>query len=347
MPVGAEPTKPEIEAAEWLVLLDSASVPHSEIERFQAWLGASEENKAAYAAVSSTWDKLGPVLASMPREVVQGGPIPANDRGPDTVGARVAAGRRNWTLPAIAAAAFVAALVLVPLPDFSLFQPSTAYATQVREIRTIALADGTRAQLSPLAQMRVAYDGRARRIWLKQGVAYFEVAPDARPFLVSTRFGEVRSMARAFVVRVEGSSAVVTVLDGALSVSGDQGSSLLARFAAHPPVRVLRAGDEAMLGARAPSVEHVAASVVQNRLAWRDGHVALDHARLEDAALEVTRFSGARFVFADPGLGDVRVSGYFDGGDVDAFVAALRRNFGLETERRDDTIILRSRRPSQ
>src|SRR5262249_20645803 len=150
------------------VLLDTASVPLSEIERFQAWLAASEENKAAYAAISSTWDQLGSVLASMPREALQELAPPANDRGRGKTGGLgvLGASRNRWVLGA-AVATVAAVLLLAPLPDLSIFQPSTAYATQVREIRTVVLADGTRAQLSPLADMRVAYSAGARRVWLK------------------------------------------------------------------------------------------------------------------------------------------------------------------------------------
>ncbi len=190
--------------------------------------------------------------------------------------------------------------------------------------------------------MRASFDTSARRVVLKSGVAYFELAADPRPFIVRTSFGEVRAQGRAFVVRVDAGEAVVTVLDGTLVASSSRGASLLASLLPRPASQTVRTGDEALLARNAgPGVIHVATSALPNRLAWRDGHVALDRARLEDAALEVTRFSGVRFTFTDPVLGDVRVSGYFDGGDVDAFVAALRLNFGIAAERSSEAIVLR------
>jgi transmembrane sensor len=339
-----EPTRAEREASEWLVMLDSPGVPQAEIERFQAWLAASDENKAAYAAMSSTWDKLGPVLASLHRE-----PSPlsaANDRdGP--IAARRSPRGMQWATGAIGAAVLAFALVFAPLPDFSDLQPSTAYATEVREVRTIDLADRSSMQLSPLAAARISLNGRERRVRLARGVAYFQVADDPRPFVVSTRFGDVVAHARAFVVRIDASEAVVTVLDGTAFVEAPRGGSLLARLISKP-AREVQQGQEAMLNAHVRDVEALDAEGVAARLAWRDGHIALSQARLEDAALEVTRFSGVRFVFAHPALAELRVSGYFDGGDVGAFLRALNANLGVAAAHNGDeiTLSLKNRRDS-
>jgi transmembrane sensor len=255
----------------------------------------------------------------------------------------------------IAAAVALLALLVMPLPLLSPFAPSTAYATSVRQMRTVTIAQGVRVELSPLAVLRVENVGREQRALLQSGVGYFEIAPGSAPFVVVTRFGDIRGGAipggaiqggaspggaGAFVVRIDENGAVVTVLAGTVGAFPQHGHSLLARLAAQAsrPLPVAAGHELALAGAQAPIA--LAHEAVSERLAWREGHVALDHARLGDAALEVTRFSGVRFEFADPALAEVRVSGYFSGGDVEAFCAALRANFAMIATRDGSAIRL-------
>lgn len=331
MPVGPEPTRAESEASEWLVLLDSPAVPQHEIERFQAWLAASDENKRAWAEVSQTWDKLGPILASLPPEALRARVADNDNASPGTSASRLA----RWAAPAALAAAIAVIALFIPIP-----RPETApenavsYVTQVRDLRTLSLDDGSTIELSPLAEARVAFSAAERRVELTRGTALFEVTPDRdRPFIVATPYGEVRVVGTAFAVRIGQENATASVVRGIVEGAPRQGASLWARLTPAPTPAIAHADEEIRLGRRDAEVVELDAVEVEQRLAWREGKVAADNVSLREAAEEVTRFSGVAFEFADQRLARERVTLFIDGSDVGEFLTLLETNLGIGAER--------------
>lgn len=346
MPVGPEPTRAESEASEWLVLLDSPAVPQHEIERFQAWLAASEENKRAWSSVSQTWDKLGPILASLPPEALA--PRAARSADNDNLHPGARAQKLVRLAAPIAIVAAVAAVVLFapmlrntapPAPD------AVSYATQARDMRTLSLQDGSTVELSPLAEARVAFSARERRIELNRGTALFDVAAAERPFIVATPFGEVRVVGTAFAVRVGEQSATTSVVRGVVEGAPARGETLWARMTSSSASVTARADEEIRLVRGEAQLVELDAAEVERRLAWREGKVAADNISLREAALEVTRFSGVTFEFADESLARERVTLFVDGSDVDEFLALLSANLGVNGERIGENRIRLSARP--
>ncbi len=333
MAVGPEPTRAESEASEWLVLLDSPAVPQHEIERFQAWLGASDENKRAWAEVSQTWDKLGPILASLPPEALAApaGHAAHNDNVSPDAGLRKFA---RLALPVAVAAAAVVAL-FAPLPNTVQPAPdAVSYATQARDARTLSLQDGSTIEFSPLAEARVAFSERERRVELDRGTAMFDVAADAdRPFIVATPFGEVRVVGTAFAVRVGEESATTSVVRGVVEGAPARGATLWARMTSSPALVRARADEEIRLARGEAQLLELDAEEVEQRLAWREGKVAAYNVSLREAAEEVTRFSGVTFEFADQRLARERVTLFIDGSDVSEFLTLLETNLGVRAER--------------
>jgi transmembrane sensor len=321
-----QPTEAEREASAWLVMLDSPAVPHADIVRFQTWLAASAENKRAWEGVCETWDQLGGVLAA----------LPANDRAPPPA---TAASPSHHALPRLdprlwaplAASALIGVLLFAPVLQL-LPGPAYAqsYATEARALETIALPDGSSVELSPLARLDTNINGDERRVRLRDGTAAFVVTHDpARPFIIETPHGEVRVLGTRFVVRVGNHGATATILEGAVSAIGPEPSSLWGRLTTSRPPLSAGANDEISFTSDGVVVRSLAPTAVASRLAWREGMVSLDNATLADACREVTRFSGIEFGLADRELADIRVSGYFDGADVGAFVTLLTGNFDI------------------
>ncbi|MBX9746653.1 MAG: hypothetical protein K2X34_07110, partial [Hyphomonadaceae bacterium] len=103
------------------------------------------------------------------------------------------------------------------------------------------------------------------------------------------------------------------------------------------------ADQEIELAGGAPTVSVLAPDALDRRLVWRERMVALDGQSLREAAAEMTRFSGARFAFADTATAQVRLAGYVAGDDVEAFLGLLENNVGVSADRRaDGVIVLRS-----
>jgi len=318
-----EPTQAELEAANWLVVLDEPRVSRQDIDAFQAWLAADETHKRAYDAVSATADKIDAVLAIEP------------------VGHEI--GRRRARVPvrpiamaALSAAAALALFVISPLSTLR-DEAGAVYATAPERERLVRLSDGTTIEMAPGARLRASLEGDERHVDFEEGVALFNVAHDAsRPFVVTTKFGDIRVLGTSFVVRLGPDAAITTVLSGRVEARREMLFS--------PDNSVAASADQEIeLGGGAPTVSVLARDALDRRLVWRERMVALDGQSLREAAAEMTRFSGARFAFADTATAQVRLAGYVAGDDVEAFLGLLENNVGVSADRRaDGVIVLRS-----
>jgi transmembrane sensor len=318
-----EPTQAELEAAHWLVVLDGPRVSRQDIDAFQTWLAADETHKRAYDAVSATADKIDAVLATEPvtHEI-------------DHRRTRVPV--RPIAMAALSAAAALALFVISPLSPLR-DEPGAAYATAPEQERLVRLSDGTTIEMAPGARLRASLEGDERRVRFEEGVALFNVAHDAsRPFVVMTKFGEIRVLGTSFVVRLGPDGAITTVLSGRVEARREMLFS--------PDNSVAASADQEIeLGGGAPTVSVLAPEALDRRLVWRERMVALDGQSLREAAAEVTRFSGVRFAFADTATAQVRLAGYVAGDDVEAFLGLLENNVGVSADRRaDGVIVLRS-----
>src|SRR5262249_22327407 len=93
-------------------------------------------------------------------------------------------------------------------------------ATGIGEQRTITLEDGTRVELNTSSELRVRYDEHTRKVILKAGEAYFDVAQQLqRPFIVAAGKQQVVALGTAFMVRRDYDSITVTLLDGRVAVT--------------------------------------------------------------------------------------------------------------------------------
>lgn len=293
----------ERDASRWIALLEGEDVTLKDHKRFRAWLAKSELNRQSYEAVSRTWDKL-----DLARGRVK---IPANDEAPEP-------NRRRVLVALGLGGVAIAAGLSAPL----LFPQGEVYASTIAQHRTVALPDGGKVTLSADTRVRVAYSDDTRLVHLERGEALFEVVPDpSRPFVMKTKFGEVRTLGTSFVTRLTSDNARTTVLSGAVETR-ERGSDAPQR---------LSANEEIILGS--DSVERIVlnADTAARRVAWRDGMLSFDGETLFEAAAEVERQTGQRFVIVDDELQDLRIGGYIRA-DKDAFVDMLADTFDIAAE---------------
>lgn len=317
-------TEVELEAAHWIAVLDSPAISSTEMARFHDWLAADEKHKRAYEALVTTSDKIDAFLAAET-------PAPRQAPPQHRLTKRV-----FLTGGAIAAAATGA--VLLGRPLFNLAGGEVFDATGGRS-HSVALSDGTRIELAPGARIQATLTTAVRSIRFEEGVALFNVAHDAeRPFIVSTRYGDIRALGTEFVVRLGEDRAIATVLSGRVEAR----RPTLFPNTQTPPDAVCAARAEIVLQRDSVSVSSLQTDGLERRLIWRDRMVALDDQSLRDAAAEIEGFTGVRFVFRDAATADIRLSGYIEGDDVDGFIALLAANAGVEAERRADGVIVLS-----
>src|SRR5690606_20513701 len=94
------------------------------------------------------------------------------------------------------------------------------YASNVGEVRRIALDDGSYMLLNTDSLAVIQFSEARRDVRLEKGEALFEVAKDPqRPFVVNAGDLTVKAVGTAFVVRREDSSVEVTVTEGVVEVA--------------------------------------------------------------------------------------------------------------------------------
>lgn len=308
-------------AAAWAVRLSDPHLSDADRAAFEAWRAASPAHDAAFEREAATWDRFDRLRALRPAD-----PEPDPDLlAPAPVRAQP---MMRW------AAAIAGAMVLSGIGVWSV-AGAPAYATAVGERRLVVLEDGTKVELNTNSRIVVRYRRGERQVKLVRGEALFEVAKDARPFVVTARDRTVEADSAAFNVRIQPKAVQVIVAKGDVDVAE---SSL---FGGPQDEAQLHAGVVGLYGEGGGVAQPIAAKRIDQALAWRHGEIALNGQTLENAVAEFNRYSKDReLVVADPAISGLRLGGYFRVDDMDGFVRALQTTFPVKATTGGDTIYL-------
>ncbi len=284
------------DAARWFARAHSGEWDAAQEQARADWLAADPRHAYEYRMLESIWqaaDSVAPerlrALAEPPRRTAH-------------------AGRR-------AALALSLGAAIVAVGGWALWPRGagwTEYQTQVGELRSVALPDGSRAELNSNSRIRVRFDDTERRVALVEGEALFSVEKNAaRPFVVDAGLGTAVVTGTRFDVRRDAEQVRVLVESGSVKVAG-------ARDAAAVPVE---AGQGVRIGA-AGQADRVEPVDVAATLAWRGGQIRFSNTDLASAAREVSRYRPHPVVLA-PGIEHLTVTSVFQTRDTDAFLTAL------------------------
>ncbi len=308
------------EAAHWVVKFDGVDFNARDVRAFRRWLAKSPEHRAAFEVASRAWNQLD-LLSRL-----DAFPLPAADDAPSL--------NRRRAL----AAGLGAGVVGVGVAGYVLLAggAAEAYETGIGEQREISLADGSRVLLNASSRLEAHIRRDRREARLLAGEALFDIAESAAGvFSITTPNGAIEAASGEILVKLLPEGARVALMsNGARAVRRTWlgGSS---------PI-VADASSEIVFAREAVEVDAVSADQLARRLSWREGMLAFDNTTLAEAAADVTRQSGVRFVFADPALGELRIGGFIRADDLDAFLALLRNNLAINSERRGEEIVLSS-----
>jgi transmembrane sensor len=190
---------------------------------------------------------------------------------------------------------------------------TSAVATIAAHRETLALLDGSSAELNASTGVRTDFRYGRRIVHLDRGEAFFSVAKDAaHPFFVETPAGKVRVTGTKFNVRLEENGAAeVTLLEGTVVFERDDSS---ARRAELTPGQQF---DSARVG-----VLTLTSSDLENVTAWRQGRLAFDGLTLAEVAARLSAFHGVH-IDVDPAAAGFRPGGSFPVDNLPAILHAL------------------------
>jgi len=312
-----------IEAADWLIAHEDGELSAAEQARFEAWMAASEGNKAAYWRLECAWEAADRVRALGP-----GAAMP-EQKFDD-------ASSRRWRIPSMIAASLAllaAAWMLVPklpalAPGHADASQVTAasFATSVGMKQLVELVDGSRIQLNTQSAARAQISPQRREVWVEKGEVFFDVAHRrGQPFVVHAGDRQITVLGTKFSVRRHGDKVVVSVLEGRVRVDELKDNRLLRSS-------VIVGGKIAMAQGPATLVTERSDEKVADALSWRSGMLTFDQMPLPAIAAEFNRYNVRKLVLAGQSIESVEISGTFPSDQPDAFARLLRDAYGFDVE---------------
>ncbi|MBB5940570.1 FecR domain-containing protein [Xanthomonas sp. 3307] len=344
-------------AAQWLTRRESGNWSEADQAELDAWLDASTAHRVAFLRLDVAWNEaarlraLGagiPAGQPAPRGLTTGltvtpGPsissplqVPVVAR-PATVQRRAAPRRRGWLLAALGTAASVAVAAGLYLGLVPAAATAQAYRTEIGELRTVTLADGSQATLSSDSLLEASIGPQARRVVLQRGEAFFAVHKDpARPFVVQSGARRVVAVGTRFDVRQDRDALRVVVTEGMVRMEDPDAAD-------RTQAVLLPAGSIATADPQGARVHRTSIAEAERQLDWRQGYLSFDDVTLPHAVAEINRFNRRPLVLADPALHALRISGSVRWNDLEGFARLLEREYPVRMEPHAEAVILHRR----
>ena len=306
-----------IEAADWVTRHAESTRGPAEQAEFAQWLEKDPGNLEAYERVSQAWVDIGSLKNIRPL---------AAARTPNR------ATRWGWVgVAGLAASACAAAVLFLAVP-LAAPQKPPEFATEIAQISPVNLQDGSVVTLGAHSAIDTNFsDPTRRQVTLRQGQAFFEIAPNPdQPFYVVAGSISIRVVGTQFDVRRGSAETIISIREGVVQLSAGNG-----------PVRTLHAGDQAvveqetMLLATRPPTTHVTAIDPQNVAAWREGRLSYNNAQLTELVADINRYYSPG-VEITPRAEGVRITASFRTDEIEGFLDDLSRAFPVEATRRPD-----------
>lgn len=222
--------------------------------------------------------------------------------------------RRSQRRRLVKRAAASALLIAVGIWAVPYFRDTSTVATPAASRQSLALSDGSQAELNAQTELKTDFRYGRRQISLTQGEAFFSVAKDpAHPFLVTTPAGTVRVTGTKFNVRLGTDGfAEVTLLEGAVQVEREGVTSV-----------ALAPNEQVAFGSHPSAVRTLSATEIETITAWRQGRLVLDGLTLGEACARISAYHGKK-ISVEPEVANLRPGGSCPLDDLPGFLEVLK-----------------------
>ena len=316
-------------ADEWFARRRSPERSEHDEAAFNEWLATDPHHVEEYTECERLWNVRNRLAANsdLVKEAFA-------DAGLGEQPARPRASRAKWAAGFALAASVVAVTWIIVGPKLKTVEPG-AIATARGEQQQVVLSDGSKVQLNTDTVLVSRVNAAERRVVLRHGEAFFDVARDpARPFVVEVGASEVRVVGTQFNVRETAGKLEVTVKEGTVNVIPQATKS------AEAVERVELTRGSRLRWDPEQKLVKVATIDPDRSLAWRTGMIEFDHTTLEEAVAELNRYAPKPLVIEDPALRSIELSGGFRVGDIGAVLFTLRERFEIKAVERDGRVVL-------
>jgi len=340
------------QAAFWVMRLESGRITADEKAAFEEWLNDKAEHLRAFeemTVVSANMQALGQEVRH--RDTRQD---TALGRAVRETAARVHKHRkekkrrfRRRQFGAIAAGIFVlAGGIWLWQASFS-SREAISYQTAIGAQKTVMLSDGSVVTLNTNSEILVAMTDNVRRLHLKRGEGYFEVAKDkSRPFEVVVKNAFVKAVGTAFNISRRDDQVSVIVTEGKVEVE----ANFTPLSNAAPPnspaekKETLVAGEQIIFGREKLKRLRLEENTISQKILWREGKIILDKISLAEIVREIQPYITEEIIIVDDEIASLRAGGVFRMGEMNSFFNALEIALPVRVIRKKDVIILTHRR---
>jgi transmembrane sensor len=323
-PVEDSTIGPSETAALWCVRFAEGQLTPLQRTEFDAWLAADAVHGEAFAEAVTTW-----------RE------FDGAESAPEFLHLRMEAlrqsrARRRFAFLRSRWAAVAAVLLILAGSLWALTSAPAVYRTGVAERRIAVLNDGSKISLDAATIVRVRYSPGRRDLELVQGRAKFDVAKDPlRPFSVVAANKVVVATGTEFSVELLQRKVHVILYEGHVAVldrrRGREAAHPLRLGSSNTPADQGLAPGGELVVAESSDVATVAPTDPSRALSWEAGQLVFVDEPLSSAVERVNRYSNDKLSIGDGAAGQVRVTGVFTAGDVQAFVEGVSAAFPVRT----------------
>jgi transmembrane sensor len=225
------------------------------------------------------------------------------------------------------AASLVVGFLLIGVVTQMFDWGSKTYTTNVGEMRSITLEDGSVVELNTRSKLRARFTATERDVQLLAGEAIFKVAKNPhRPFRVSSGPTQIVAVGTEFNVDAHNSRTVVTVLEGRVRVTNSMSTLSGKTSGTNTPTAQqieLATGEQAIVAQHHPP-QRVAVADTVRVTAWTERRLIFEDTTLADVAAEFSRYNEKAIRILGQSLAAKRITGSFNATDQASFVEFLR-----------------------
>lgn len=312
-PAGAADHRSLEQAADWYVRLHDDTVSAADWSQWRAWLARSPGHQAAWGYIEAVSQRFAPLRTeSEPRAASAG-----------LQAALMPARRRHLRALALLSGGLLGSWLAwrhTPLRG-ELLALAADYRSATGQIREALLADGSRLWLNTASAADFDNGAAERRLTLLRGEMLVATALDAaRPFVVTTPQGRLRTQGTRFSVRLLDDAARLAVLDGAVQV----------RTAGSGDTLTVQAGSQVVY--TADGIDRPG-PLDPGTGAWTQGMIVANDMRLDELVAELARYQRGHLGVA-PEAAAMRVMGTYPLADPDRTLQLLARALALRVDRK-------------
>lgn len=295
----------EDQALDWFARLRNDDPDAATRAAFLAWLAEDPRHETEFRNLETLWNSK-PFLDAVKA-------LPVERRALSRPKAR------RWPLQAAALAASVLLSVGIWQYPALTIAVEADYLTATGSQTTVALPDGSTMMLNTDTAVALDFEAGQRHVRLLRGEAFFDVVHDsAHPFTVSGHYGEVRVLGTAFSVKTSDDKDEVVLERGRVQVLCLCDGRDKAELAPGEAVSIT-----------ASAVSPVHASDPSTRLAWREGRIIFENARLGTVLQELRRYHRGPIMVVDERVNRLLVTGNYRLDNVEGALRTLADAAGV------------------